>query len=59
MNIDAAIEKLNEFKKIAKKVSATNLGECELTGFGDDSFTFKVSFKKDAEDKSKIIGFHE
>ena len=52
MNIDNAIEKLNEFKKIAK----TFKGECELVGFNDSSFTFKVEFSKD-NSSTKKIGF--
>lgn len=52
MNIDSAIEKLNEFKKIAKKFK----GECELVGFNESSFTFKVEFDKD-EPERRPIGF--
>ena len=52
MDIDSAIEKLNEFKKISKKFK----GECELVGFNDNSFTFKVEFHKD-ESNVKKIGF--
>ena len=52
MDIDSAIEKLNEFKKIAKKFK----GECELVGFNESSFTFRVDFNRDNEDR-KLIGF--
>jgi len=54
MNIDNALDKLNEFKKVAKKIK----GECELVGFTDDSFTFKIQFDKKKEDDHKtIVGF--
>lgn len=52
MDIDSAIEKLNEFKKIAKKFK----GECELVGFNESSFTFKVEFGND-EPERRPIGF--
>lgn len=52
MDIDSVIEKLNEFKKISKKFKS----ECELVGFNDNSFTFKVEFSKD-EPERRPIGF--
>ena len=52
MDIDNAIAKLNEFKKVAKKIK----GECELVDMNDSSFTFKVQFSK-TDDKHKVIGF--
>ena len=54
MNITAAIATLNKFKQVAKKVS----GECELLGFGDNSFTMKITFGNDNQ-KKKIIGFSQ
>ena len=55
MNIDNALDKLNEFKKVAKKIK----GECEFVGFTDDSFTFKIQFdkKKKEDDHKTIVGF--
>ena len=52
MDIDSAIKKLNEFKKIAKKFK----GECELIDFNENSFTFKAEFGKD-EPERRPIGF--
>lgn len=52
MDIDSAIQKLNEFKKISKKFK----GECELVGFNDNSFTFKVEFGKNEQER-RPIGF--
>ena len=54
MDIDNALIKLNEFKEIAQKIK----GDCELIGFTDDSFTFKIQFGKNKDDDHKtIIGF--
>ena len=53
MNIDNALDKLNEFKKVAEKIK----GECELVGFTDDSFTFKVQFGKKEDNHKTIVGF--
>ena len=53
MNIDNALDKLNEFKKVAEKIK----GECELVGFTDDSFTFKVQFGKNEDGHKTIVGF--
>ena len=54
MDIDNAIAKLNEFKKVAKKIS----GECELVGFNENSFTFKVQFGKKDDEIKPIVGFN-
>ncbi len=53
MNIDNAIAKLNEFKKVAKKLS----GECELVEVSDSSFVFKVEFDKKDSKRRPVIGF--
>ena len=50
MNIDNAIKKLTEFKKLSKKFN----GECELVGFNDNSFTFKVEFGSEGKEKQPI-----
>lgn len=52
VDIDNAIAKLNEFKKVAKKIK----GECELVDMNDSSFTFKVQFSK-SSNEHKVIGF--
>lgn len=53
MNIDNAIAKLNEFKKVAKKLS----GKCELVEVSDSSFIFKVDFDKEDSKRRPVIGF--
>ena len=58
MKLDIAIDKLNAFKKIAKKVTSNDLGECELIGLDDNSFTVKVTFKDDKPTKH-IAGFSQ
>ena len=53
MNIDLAISKLNDFKKMSKK-----LGECDLVGFNGNSFTVKIQFEEDKPERNRIVGFH-
>ena len=52
MNIDSAIEKLNEFKRISN-----GIGECDLVSLTDDSFTVKIQFGERQEPRTQIIGF--
>lgn len=56
MDIDAAIEKLTEFKKLSKK-----LGECNLLSFDDNSFVVKVQFGEEDKpvERTKVLGFAE
>ena len=53
MDIDSAISKLNDFKKMSKK-----LGECDLVAFNDNSFTVKIQFGEDKPDRCRVVGFH-
>ena len=55
MDIDLAISKLNDFKKMSKK-----LGERELVAFDSNSFTVKIQFGKENEDmpdRCRVVGF--
>lgn len=56
MDIDAAIAKLSEFKKLA---SSSGTGTCDLVGFDDGSFTVKVKFGEDVPQRKPILGFAE
>lgn len=51
MNLNAAIDKLEKFQKIAKSFK----GKCDLVDMNEESFTIKVIFKKDS--KKTPIGF--
>lgn len=62
MDINTAIDQLVRFKKIAKM-----LGDCNLVGFDNNSFTVKVSFSEQADnndaapvaERRPILGFAE
>ena len=62
MDINTAIDQLVRFKKIAKM-----LGDCNLVGFDNNSFTVKVSFAEQAEkcedapvtEHRPVLGFAE
>ena len=55
MNIDNAIDTLNKFKKISKKMG----NECELVGFSDNAVTIKVVFSREDNYTCKITGFSD
>ena len=52
MDIDSAISKLNEFKRISSEI-----GNCDLMSLSDGSFTVKISFGEEEHDRKPIIGF--
>ena len=54
MNIDSAIDKLNEFKRLSN-----GIGECDLVSLTDDSFTVKIQFGESAETRKTVLGFAE
>lgn len=57
MELNNAIDKLNLFKKIAKKIIPNDFGKCELVNLNDDSFTIKVIFNDNKNGHNSIIGF--
>jgi hypothetical protein len=54
VDIDAAIAKLEEFKKLAESSGA---GPCDLVGMDDGSFTVRVKFGEDAPRRKPVLGF--
>lgn len=52
MNITAAIDRLTKFKKMSK-----TLGDCDLVGFDNESFTVRVKFS-DGGKTEKLDGYH-
>ena len=56
MDIDAAIAKLKEFKKVSRK---SGIGPCDLVGFDDGSFTVRVKFGDEAPCRKPVLGFAE
>lgn len=52
MDIDAAISKLNDFKKMSKK-----LGNCDLVAFDGSSFVVKIQVEEEKTDRCHVVGF--
>ena len=53
MKIDAAIDRLAGFKKIAD----SGIGDCEIVGLDGDSLLVRVNFRNDSPRRKPVLGF--
>lgn len=57
MEIDAAIDKLNKFKKLSSKLG---IADCNIIGLDNESFTVCVVFGENThiEEHKTVLGFN-